>query len=262
MGEAMRPATAREVTALIGAAHGPELQELLVRYGDDPRRQVQQALARARRRMEREEAERERILSMYRTTRELGGSGLVVGLDEVGRGAVAGPLCVGAVVLPDSPVIWGLDDSKRLSPQARERLAATIRTQALAVGIGLVEPDRIDAVGMARALRECFSAALEDTGVDPDAVLIDGNPLHLHPREVSVVKGDAKVAPIAAASIVAKVHRDHLMEGLDEVHPGYHLARSKGYASPEHIAAIREKGLSPIHRRSFCGRFVETGHLF
>lgn len=262
MTDAPRAATAKEVSALIASAGYDEVGALLDRYGDDPRRQVQHAVATARRRHERERAERERVLAMYALQRELGGDGVVVGVDEVGRGAVAGPLTVGAVVLPAEPVVWGLNDSKQLTSERREQLAARIADVALAIGMAHIEPASIDAVGMACALRMGMSQAIADTGVDPDCVLIDGNPVHVHPREHTLVKGDARVACIAAASIVAKVTRDHLMVGLDEEYPGYHLAECKGYGSPDHIAAIRQRGLSPIHRASFCANFMETPPLF
>ena len=150
----------------------------------------------------------------------------------------------------------------QLSPQRRCLLAARIAEVATAVGICHVPAERIDEMGMARALRAAVVGAVSDTGLVPDRVLMDGNPLGAVPNERSVVHGDAKVACIAAASIVAKVTRDELMVELDAEYPGYHLAQSKGYASPEHIAAIRERGLSPIHRASFCGNFLETATLF
>ena len=171
-------------------------------------------------------------------------------------------LTVCAVALPDDPKVWGVNDSKQLSAQRRGELAVKIRQVAQAVGICHVPPARIDEVGMARALREAMLGAIADTGVEPDAVLIDGNPLHIHPKERTLVKGDARVACIAAASIVAKVTRDEMMVEYDEQFPGYHLASSKGYASPEHIEAIRERGLTPIHRVSFCQNFLETERLF
>lgn len=135
-------------------------------------------------------------------------------------------------------------------------------TRPSPIGICHVEPASIDAVGMAQALRMAMAGAIEDTGVDPDCVLIDGNPMHVHPKEKTLVKGDARIACIAAASIVAKVTRDSMMVAYDEEYPGYHLVQCKGYASAEHIAAIKEKGLSPIHRVSFCGNFLETPPLF
>lgn len=256
------PATAAEICATLNEATESEIEDLLERYSDDPRAQVRRACGVAQRRVAKQHAERERVRQMYSLMREMGGPGIVLGLDEVGRGSVAGPVTVCAVSLPDEPVVWGVNDSKQLSPQRRRELAEKMRSVATAVGICHIPPARIDEVGMARALREAMVGAIEDTGVEPDCVLIDGNPLHIHPKEKTLVKGDARIACIAAASIVAKVTRDDLMVELDSQYPGYHLAESKGYASPEHIEAIRTKGLSPVHRASFCQNFLETDRLF
>ena len=225
---ATRPTSAREIAAALSDAPEDEALVLMERYAEDPRKQVQHAIAAARKRIERAVAERDRVHGMYSLMREMGGEGIVVGVDEVGRGSIAGPLTVGAVALPDEPEILGLNDSKQLTPERREALAAQIADVALAIG----------------------------------CVLIDGNPMHVHPKEKTLVKGDARIACIAAASIVAKVTRDSMMVAYDEEYPGYHLAQCKGYASAEHIAAIKEKGLSPIHRVSFCGNFLETPPLF
>ena len=254
--------SASRIAAELGSAPLDEIEALVERYSEDPRVQVAKACERALRRLERERAERDRVDAMYRTMAELGGSGVVVGVDEVGRGSVAGPLTVCAVCLPDEPRIWGVYDSKQLSPQKRCLLAARIAEVATAIGICHIPAARIDETGMARSLRAAVAGAVSDTGLDPDCVLMDGNPLGAVPNERNVVHGDAKVACIAAASIVAKVTRDELMVELDAEYPGYHLAQSKGYASSEHIAAIREHGLSPIHRASFCGNFLETATLF
>lgn len=253
---------ASQVAAELASAPPDQIEGLLERYRDDPRAQVRKACERARRRLDRERAERERVEGMYARMRELGGAGVVVGVDEVGRGSVAGPLTVCAVCLPDEPRIWGVNDSKQLSPARREMLAVRIAENARAIGICHIPPERIDAIGMARSLREAVAGAVADTGLAPDCVLMDGNPLGAVPNERDVVHGDATVACIAAASIVAKVTRDELMVELDAEYPGYHLARSKGYASPEHIQAIRERGLTPVHRVSFCGNFLETARLF
>ena len=255
-------APAAQVAALLASATIDEIPSLIERYSCDPRLQVRKACERARRRQEKELAERERVNAMYRAMRELGGSGVVVGVDEVGRGSVAGPLTVCAVCLPDEPRIWGVNDSKQLTPAKRELLAARIAEVATAVGMCHIPPARIDEIGMAGAMREAVAGAVADTGLEPDCVLMDGNPLGAVANERDVVHGDAKVACIAAASIVAKVTRDEMLVELDAEYPGYHLAQSKGYASPDHIQAIREKGLSPIHRVSFCGNFLETGTLF
>ncbi len=253
---------ASQVAAELASAPLDQIEGLLERYRDDPRAQVRKACERARRRLDRERAEHERVEGMYARMRDLGGTGVVVGVDEVGRGSVAGPLTVCAVCLPDEPRIWGVNDSKQLSPARREMLAVRIAETARAIGICHIPPERIDAIGMARSLREAVSGAVADTGLAPDCVLMDGNPLGAVPNERDVVHGDATIACIAAASIVAKVTRDELMVELDAEYPGYHLARSKGYASPEHIQAIRERGLTPVHRVSFCGNFLETARLF
>ena len=143
---------AQEASRMLSHASFDELPALLERFADDPRKQVQKALATARRRMEREQAERDRVLGMYALQQELGGTGVVLGIDEVGRGSIAGPLTVCAVALPAEP-IWGLNDSKQLSPQRREELAYTIAERALAIGIEHIPPESIDAVGMATCRR-------------------------------------------------------------------------------------------------------------
>ena len=254
--------TAKEIAALLSDAPAEEALALIERYADDPRKQVQRAVASAQKRLERDEAEHARVLGMYELQRELGGDGVVLGVDEVGRGSIAGPLTVCAVALPNDPMIWGINDSKQLTPAKREVLAARIADVAVAIGTCHIEPSLIDAIGMAQALRAAMSGAVKDAGVEPDCVLIDGNPMHIHPKEKTLVKGDARIAAIAAASIVAKVTRDHLMVSYDEEYPEYHFAECKGYASAEHIAAIRAHGLTPIHRFSFCGNFLETPSLF
>ena len=262
MSEQVRPATAREVASLLHDAPFEEIDALAERYAEDPRAQVRKAVETARKRQGREQAERDRVRAMYELQDELAGGGLALGIDEVGRGALAGPLTVCAVALPKEPLIWGINDSKQLTPQRREVLAEQIAEVALAVGLAQIEPASIDAVGMAVALRMGMAQAIEAAGIDPDAVLIDGNPVHVHPKEKTLVKGDARVACIAAASIVAKVARDALMVCAAEDYPAYGWEACKGYGSAEHIAAIRSHGLSPLHRRSFCGNFVEAPRLF
>ncbi len=248
--------TVAQIRTQVSTASFEELPALLDALEGDGRAQVARLAVSARRRHEREACERRRVDGMYDLMRSLGGPGIVLGVDEVGRGSVAGPLTVAAVALPDEPRIWGLDDSKKLVPARREELATRILEVAPAVGIAHIEPEEIDACGMAASLRVAMRRAVEDAGVDPQAVLVDGFPVHIHPCEVAVTHGDARVACIAAASIVAKVARDTIMVAADGVYPGYHLAESKGYASPEHIAAIRRKGLSPYHRASFCKNFL------
>lgn len=254
--------SAAQIAAELGSAPLDEIDVLLNRFADDPRTQVQKACDRARKRRDKELAERARVDEMYRLAVEYGGDGLVVGVDEVGRGAVAGPLTVAAVALPSEPRIWGLNDSKKLTPARREALAEQIAEVALCIGMAHIPAHDIDHMGMATALRVAVAQAVADTGLEPDCVLMDGNPLHAHEKERSVVHGDALIAPIAAASIVAKVTRDDMMRSYDDEYPEYHFGASKGYASAEHIAAIQQYGLSPLHRASFCGNFLRTESLF
>lgn len=233
----------------------------------DTRKGVRAAVEVARRRLEAEAAEEARLAGMYAFERELAaerGGSVVIGLDEVGRGPLAGPLAVGGVVLDADDPIAGLNDSKQVRPEDREAIAGEVRRRARAWTVQYVEPADIDRVGMMAALRRAFAAAIaevEAQGVAVDVVLLDGNPLHLDPREVNVVKGDGKCASIAAASLVAKVARDHVMEAYAEQYPGYGFESNKGYGSEGHMAAIRERGLCPIHRRSFCS-FAAQESLF
>ena len=249
--------TVEDVKRSLAIADEREFASLERSLRGDPRKGVQQALEQARRRLAARRAELDRVAGLYAFERSLleGRGEVVVGLDEVGRGPLAGPLAVGAVVLPAEPPIEGLNDSKQVAPEARERVAARVREVALAWAVEYIDPGRIDEIGMTASLIEAFRCAVgrvEEAGVRPDVVLLDGNPLHFDPREVNVVKGDAQCASIAAASIVAKVDRDALMCRYALEYPEYGFESNKGYASAAHVAALREHGLCPIHRVSFC----------
>ncbi len=252
--------TVAEVRQRLQHADKAELSVLERQLAADTRKGVQTALASATRRIAAQEAELERLDSLYAYEREIACGKLVVGLDEVGRGPVAGPLAVGAVVLPTEPHIAGLNDSKQVKPEDRERIAAEIKRVAIAWTVQYVEPADIDANGMTASLTTAFRraiAAVEEAGVRPDVVLLDGNPLHLDERETNVVKGDGKCASIAAASIAAKVERDALMCEYAKEYPEYGFDSHKGYASASHIEAIKKYGLSPVHRVSFCHAFTQ-----
>ena len=255
--------TVAEIKDKLKAADSDELAVLERALVAAERKGGRTALASARQRIEAEQAEAARLDGLYAFEQEIclerGGS-LAVGLDEVGRGPVAGPLAVGAVVLPRAPHIAGLNDSKQVKPDARERIAAEVKRTAIAWSVQYIEPSFIDEHGMTASLRLAFRRAIEDVerqGVSVDVVFLDGNPLHLDPREVSIVKGDGKCASIAAASIVAKVERDALMCRYDEEYPEYGFADNKGYASAAHIDAIKRVGLCPIHRATFCTAFTQ-----
>ena len=250
----------REMLQSADAARFAVLERSLVA---DTRKGVRSAVEVARRRLQAQAAEEERLSSMFSFQRQIAlehGGGVVLGLDEVGRGPLAGPLAVGGVVLPDECRIPLLNDSKQLTAQQREDIAAQVRQQAVAWTVRYVEPGDIDAHGIMASLKRAFRAAIaeiEAQGVHVGVVLLDGNPLHLDPREVNVVKGDARCASIAAASVVAKVERDALMDRLDERYPGYGFAKNKGYGSAEHTEAIKRLGLSAVHRASFCTSFTQ-----
>ena len=226
----------------------------------DTRKGVRVAVESARKRLAALEAEQQRLEGLYAFQADIAGGKLVVGLDEVGRGPLAGPLAVGAVVLPDEPRIAGLNDSKQVKPEERERIAEQVKQVALTWTVQYIEPGDIDTHGMTASLTTAFCraiAAVEAQGVQPEVVLLDGNPLHLDAREINVVKGDGKCASIAAASIVAKVERDALMCEYAKHYPAYDFASNKGYASAAHIEAIKQQGLCPIHRVSFCHAFTQ-----
>ena len=184
------------------------------------------------------------------------GNGLVVaGMDEVGRGPLAGNVVTACVVMPEEPVLVWIDDSKKLSESRREKVYEEILRHALYIGIGEVSPAEIDEINILQATRKAMRAAA--AGIPADIFLIDAvTGLGLKGKEVPIIKGDASSYSIAAASIVAKVTRDRQMAELDRLFPGYGFARNKGYGTREHIEALKKNGPCPIHRRSFIGHFV------
>jgi len=186
---------------------------------------------------------------------------LVAGIDEVGRGPLAGPVVAAAVILPGRDPNWlgDLRDSKQLAAAQRERLAGLIRCEAVAYGVGAVSAQRIDAIGIAPAAREAMRRALARLSVPPDALLLDAFYLDgvVQPQE-AIIRGDGRCSAIAAASIVAKVARDAMMDRLDLRFPGYGFARNRGYGTAEHLAALERLGPCAIHRRSFAP--LRTGH--
>lgn len=183
-------------------------------------------------------------------------NGLVVaGMDEVGRGPLAGNVVTACVVMPEEPVLVWIDDSKKLSESRREKVYEEILRHALYIGIGEVSPAEIDEINILQATRKAMRAAA--AGIPADIFLIDAvTGLGLKGKEVPIIKGDASSYSIAAASIVAKVTRDRQMAELDRLFPGYGFARNKGYGTREHIEALKKNGPCPIHRRSFIGHFV------
>ena len=178
---------------------------------------------------------------------------LIAGIDEVGRGPLAGPVVAAAVILPENCAIEGLNDSKKLSPKKREELYDIIMEKALAVGIGAVDNITIDQINILRATYKAMQAAIEKLKIKPEQLLVDAVtiPDTDIPQE-GIVKGDAKSLSIAAASVIAKVTRDRYMVKMAEVYTGYDFENNMGYGTPKHIEGIKKLGFSAIHRQSFC----------
>ena len=212
---------------------------------------------RRRKQQEKLEKEMERIkgMSVYET--EYSDCTYICGIDEEGRGPLAGPVVAGAVILPkDEPILY-LNDSKKLSEKKREQLYDEIMEKAVAVGIGMVSPARIDEINILQATYEAMREAISKLVVKPDLLLNDAVTIpEVEIRQIPIIKGDAKSVSIAAASIVAKVTRDRLMAEYDGVIPGYDFAKNKGYGTKAHIEALKSQGASPIHRRTFIKNFV------
>lgn len=212
---------------------------------------------RLKKQQEKLEAEIARIESLKVYEREYEKYGLVCGIDEVGRGPLAGPVVAGAVILPRDSRILYLNDSKKLTEKKRELLYDEIMEKAVAVGIGVVSHERIDEINILQATYEAMRQAVGKLDPSPDVLLNDAVTIPgIMKMQVPIIKGDAKSVSIAAASIVAKVTRDRMMTAMDEKYPGYSFASNKGYGSAAHIAALKELGPCEIHRRTFIKNFV------
>ncbi|MCR5425709.1 MAG: ribonuclease HII [Lachnospiraceae bacterium] len=201
--------------------------------------------------------ERERIAALWDYERQHPEAQLICGIDEVGRGPFAGPVVAGAVILPKDCDILYINDSKKLSEKRREMLFTEIKEKAVACAVGVVSPARIDEINILQATYEAMRQAIAALGVVPDLLLNDAVTIPgVEIPQIPIIKGDAKSISIGAASIYAKVYRDHLMEKLDSVYPGYGFAKNKGYGTADHIAALRTLGPCEIHRRSFIHNYV------
>ena len=234
-----------------------ELDSFISAYEADERGGVVKLVEQAKKRADKLAQEKQRIWELGKFEREYEQFGYVCGIDEVGRGPLAGPVVAGAVILPKDCDILYINDSKKLSAAKREELYDVIMEKAVAVGIGMVGPGRIDEINILQATYEAMREAISKLQVKPDILLNDAVTIPgVNVRQVPIIKGDAKSISIGAASIVAKVTRDRLMEEYDKVFPEYGFASNKGYGSAEHIAALKKMGPTPIHRNSFIGNFI------
>ena len=212
------------------------------------------------------EKELERLSLMREFERQYEDCAFICGIDEAGRGPLAGPVAAGAAILPKDCQILYLNDSKKLSESRREELFLEIKEKAIAWSVGIVGPERIDEINILQATYEAMRQAIAALPVQPDLLLNDPVPQVLLNDavtipgvaipQVPIIKGDAKSVSIAAASILAKVTRDHMMEEYDKDYPEYGFAKHKGYGTPAHITALKEFGPTPIHRRTFITKFV------
>lgn len=226
-------------------------------YADDPRSGVQKILTKYQKQDKKLTEERIRIKKIYAYEEKYSQYDYICGIDEVGRGPLAGPVVAGAVILPKGCEILYINDSKQLSAKKREALYEEIKSKAIAIGIGIVSPAKIDEINILQATYMAMREAISKLSVVPQLLLNDAVTIpEVIIPQVPIIKGDAKSVSIAAASIVAKVTRDRLMEEYDRVLPGYGFASNKGYGSAEHIAALKELGPTPIHRNTFIKNFV------
>lgn len=234
-----------------------ELLDFIAKYETDERSGVQKLVSTARKRKESYLEELARTESLKKYEKEYDNYLYICGIDEVGRGPLAGPVVAGAVILPKDCRILYINDSKKLSAAKREELYDEIMEHAVATGIGMASPERIDEINILQATYEAMRQAIGNLKVAPDLLLNDAVTIpKVEIPQVPIIKGDAKSISIGAASIIAKVTRDRMMEEYDRIFPGYGFAGNKGYGSAEHIAALQKLGPTPIHRRSFITHFV------
>lgn len=249
-----------DIRAVFEKSNPEDIKNLMERYKEDTRSGVRNLILKYEKQIENLEKERERSETMRKFERSYQSEyHAICGIDEVGRGPLAGPVVAGAVILPSDQEILYLNDSKKLSEKKREELYEIIMDKAIAVGIGIVSPAMIDEVNILQATYEAMRIAIGKLDVTPDLLLNDAVTIPgVAIPQVPIIKGDEKSASIAAASIVAKVTRDRMMVKYDLLFNGYGFASNKGYGSKEHIKALQTLGPTAIHRKSFIGHFVEV----
>lgn len=251
-----------EIKNELKAADESKLPVFVETYEKDARSGVQALVAKARKSIDALTKEKQRIEMMKTYEKKYANCQLICGIDEVGRGPLAGPVVAGAVILPKDCNILYLNDSKQLSEKKREELYEVIMQEAVSVGIGYASQERIDQINILQATYEAMRQAISKLSVKPDILLNDAVTIpRVSIRQVPIIKGDAQSVSIAAASIVAKVTRDRLMVEYDRVYPEYHFADNKGYGATVHIEALKKYGASPIHRKSFIKNFVDEEEM-
>lgn len=247
----------KEIKQLLNESSVEDLKQRINELMDDERESVKSEVQKAQKRLDKLSTEKERIekLKFFEYQYEIYGN--VCGIDEVGRGPLAGPVVAGAVILPKNCNILYINDSKQLTEKKREELYQIIMEKAIATGIGYATPERIDEINILQATYEAMREAITKLQELPDILLNDAVTIpNVNIKQIPIIKGDAKSISIGAASIIAKVTRDHLMVKYDEIFPEYGFSSNKGYGSAFHIEALRKYGPCPIHRRSFIKNFI------
>ena len=206
------------------------------------------------------EKEQERLIKLKEIEEEIYNSGIqtICGIDEAGRGPLAGPVVVAAVIMPRYSMIEGINDSKKVSEKKREKLYEQIINEAITYGVGIIDQKEIDEINILNATKKGLTTAIKQLKIQPDRIIVDALE-HIDTCGIpytSIIKGDAKCYSIATASIIAKVTRDRIMRQWDEVYPQYGFQKHKGYGTAAHIAAIKEYGICPLHRKSFVKNFM------
>ncbi len=249
--------TIKEIKELFAGTPITGWEALYPDYDKDPRAGVQKLILSMKKQKAAWEQELIRLDGMKQYEKKYQSYDQICGIDEAGRGPLAGPVVAAAVILPKDCTILYVNDSKKLSAKRREELYDEIMEKAVSVGVGMASPQRIDEINILQATYEAMREAVEGLSVEPDLLLNDAVtiPDVLIPQ-VPIIKGDAKSISIACASIIAKVTRDRLMLEYDKILPEYGFASNKGYGSRDHIEALKQNGPSPIHRKSFITHFV------
>lgn len=239
------------------AASVDELLSLIEEFENDERSGVQTLIKKAEKNIEKLRLEKERVAAMSAYERQYPNLQFICGIDEVGRGPLAGPVMAGAVILPKDCEILYVNDSKKLSAKKREELCAEIKEKAISWATGISTNERIDEINILQATYEAMREAIGKLNPKPELLLNDAVtiPMVTTPQ-VPIIKGDAKSISIASASIIAKVTRDAMMDEYDKLYPQYGFASNKGYGSAMHIEALKKYGPTPIHRKSFIGNFI------
>lgn len=248
-----------EIKKMFEATDIKSVPELCVGFKDDDRKGVISLCASYMKKYNGYITELKRLENMAYYEEMICGEGytLIAGIDEVGRGPLAGPVAAGCVILKSDSRILGINDSKKLTAAKREELSAVIKAEAVAYGIGMASPEEIDDINILQATYSAMRRAIENMGIKPDFVLADAVTIPgIDIPQRGIIKGDAKSMSIAAASIIAKVERDAVMDSYGEIYPEYGFESNKGYGSAAHIEAIKRYGLTPIHRRSFVKNFT------